>query len=85
MSESAPTKGWAGDYLLIASGQTSNAPYLADWRKFKDHMRNYVKEQPGWVEVYPGRNRGVKESWSRLKDQGDAESAWSMEIAFWHV
>lgn len=79
MSASVPRKEWEGNYLLVAAGSTRRAPYLIGWREFKDHIRECVKEQPGWVEVRTGLHRGEMEAWSRLKDVEDAESAWSTE------
>ncbi|KAL5427616.1 hypothetical protein PMIN06_012870 [Paraphaeosphaeria minitans] len=63
-----------GDYLLVVSGQ---APYLADWKRFKDHIRKVVKEQPGWANVCEGKVRGDMQGWCRLKDKEDANSVYN--------
>jgi hypothetical protein len=68
----------AGDFLLIASGQTLYAPYLTDWREFKDHIRKAVREQPGWTNIVDGQRRGEVEGWCKLRDQEDAEAVYSM-------
>lgn len=67
-----------GDYLLVASGQIRKAPYLADWKGFKDHIRKVVKEQPGWTNVYEGQARGEGQGWCRLKDKEDANAVYSL-------
>ncbi|KAF1951705.1 hypothetical protein CC80DRAFT_191953 [Byssothecium circinans] len=67
-----------GDYLLCVSGQTQYAPYLADWRDFKDHIRKVVKEQPGWTNVWPTQGRrGEAQGWCKLKDREDAEAVYN--------
>lgn len=75
MAFPAARKDSDGDYLLIVSGQ---APYLTDWRYFKDHIRKVVREQPGWSTVYEGKMQGDMEGWCRLKDKGDTVSVYSL-------
>jgi hypothetical protein len=74
--------GWKdgdGDFLLVVSGSTRSAPYLAGWQEFKDHIRKVVKEQPGWVDVYSSQSqhRGEVQGWARLRDREDADAAYS--------
>ncbi|KAF2643308.1 hypothetical protein P280DRAFT_422042 [Massarina eburnea CBS 473.64] len=67
-----------GDYLLCVSGHTRYAPYLADWRDFKDHIRKVVKEQPGWTTVWPVQGRkGEVQGWCKLKDKDDADAVYN--------
>ncbi|KAL5404119.1 hypothetical protein PMIN06_013045 [Paraphaeosphaeria minitans] len=77
MSFPVPRKDADGDYLLVVSGQLRKAPYLADWKAFKDHIRMVVKEQPGWSNVCEGKIRGDMQGWCRLKDKEDANSVYS--------
>lgn len=78
MSLPASKKDVDGDYLLVASGQISKAPYLADWKVFKDHIRKVVKEQPGWTNVYQGQVRGEGQGWCKLKDKEDSNAVYSL-------
>jgi hypothetical protein len=77
MSFAVARKDTDGDYLLVVSGQLRKAPYLGDWKGFKDHIRKAVKEQPGWSNVYEGKIRGDMQGWCRLKDKDDANSVYS--------
>ena len=77
MSGPVTRKDADGDYLLVASGQIRKAPYLADWKAFKDHIRNVVKDQPGWTNVCEGSTRGEGQGWCRLRDQEDATAVYS--------
>jgi hypothetical protein len=54
-----------GDFLLVV--------------EFKDHIRKFVREQPGWCEVYPGESqrRNEMQGWARLRDKEDATAAYS--------
>lgn len=80
MSYRSYRKEGDGDFLLVISGSTRNAPYMTGWQEFKDHIRKVVKEQPGWVEVYASRSqkRGEMQVWARLRDREDADAAYSM-------
>ncbi len=68
-----------GDYLLVVSGSTELAFWLKGWQDFKDHLRTVVREQPGWVDVFPNQNqrRGETQGWARLKHFEDADAAYS--------
>ncbi|KAH7402457.1 hypothetical protein BKA66DRAFT_564373 [Pyrenochaeta sp. MPI-SDFR-AT-0127] len=79
MARSGSQKEGDGDYLLVVSGSTRNAPYLAGWQEFKDNLRKVVKEQPGWAEVFPSQSqrRGEKQGWCRLNDLEDADLAYN--------
>lgn len=77
MAFSFSRKDTDGEYLLVVSGQLSKAPYLADWKVFKDQIRKVVKEQPGWSNVCEGRSRGDAQGWCRLKDKEDANAVYS--------
>jgi hypothetical protein len=78
MSFPVARKDTDGDYLLVVSGQLRKAPYLGDWKGFKDHIRKVVKEQPGWSNVCEGKVRGDMQGWCRLKDKEDANSVYSL-------
>lgn len=65
-------------FMLIVSGPTRNAPFLQSWTDFKDNLRKFVKNQPGWVEVMPGGQRGDMQGWARIETKDDAEIAYSM-------
>src|SRR5690349_17016209 len=80
MGASQYWKDGDGDFLLVVSGPTRYAPYLAGWKEFKDHLRRLVREQPGWVDVFSNQSqrRGEKQGWCRLRDRTDADSAYSM-------
>jgi hypothetical protein len=80
MSNAISRKDADGDFLLVISGLTRFAPYLAGWQQFKDHIRKVVKEQPGWVEVYSSQSqrRGEMQGWARMKDIEDSDTAYSM-------
>jgi hypothetical protein len=69
-----------GDFLLVISGTTRHAPFLAGWHEFKDHIRKVVKEQPGWADVYASQSqrRGEMQGWARLKLREDADATYSM-------
>lgn len=84
MSNRGSWKDSEGDYLLVISGTTRHAPFLAGWRNFKDHIRNVVKEQPGWADVYPSQShrRGEMQGWARLKLPEDTDSTYSMRSSF---
>lgn len=71
-----------GDFLLVLSGSTRYAPYLAGWQDFKDHIRKIVKDHPGWVDVDPGptQRRGEMQVWARLRLEEDANASFSMLI-----
>jgi hypothetical protein len=79
MSLNNSWKDGDGDFLLVVSGSTLSAPYLAGWQEFKDHIRQVVKEQPGWVDVYSSQSqhRGEVQGWARLRDREDADAAYS--------
>ncbi|KAF9734993.1 hypothetical protein PMIN01_06398 [Paraphaeosphaeria minitans] len=77
MSLPGARKDADGDYLLVVSGQLRKAPYLADWKAFKDHIRKVVKEQPGWSNVCEGKTRGDMQGWCRLKDKEDSNSVYN--------
>lgn len=67
------------EFILVVSGTTHCAPYLAIWQEFKDHLRKVVNEQPGWVDVYPiqGSRRGEMQGWCHLKNRKDADALYS--------
>ncbi|USP73993.1 hypothetical protein yc1106_01267 [Curvularia clavata] len=77
MSYSGPWKEGDGDFLLVVSGATRYAQYLAGWQEFKDHLRKVVKQQPGWAEVYSsqGHRRGEMQGWCRIGNREDADAA----------
>ncbi|KAH8723946.1 hypothetical protein GQ44DRAFT_619175 [Phaeosphaeriaceae sp. PMI808] len=82
MSCARSWEGGDGEFLLVISGPTRNAPYLADWQGFKDNIRKVVKEQPGWVDVHANQGgqilrRGDRQGWARLKEKEDADAAYS--------
>jgi hypothetical protein len=77
MSHVTSWKEGEGDFLLVVTGSTRFAPYLSGWQKFKDHIRGVVREQSGWVDVYQSQCSGEMQGWCRLKDQEDAETAYS--------
>jgi len=64
-----------GEFILVVSGTTRHAPYLTRWQEFKDHLRNVVEEQPGWVDVYP--IQGEMQGWCHLKNRKDADAVYS--------
>ncbi|KAF2691803.1 hypothetical protein K458DRAFT_473500 [Lentithecium fluviatile CBS 122367] len=66
-----------GDYLVIASGQPRYVSYLASWEAFKDHVRTFLKGQPGWTDLIQDRQKGEVQGWCRLKDTEDAESVYN--------
>lgn len=80
MSYPGSWKEGDGDFLLVVSGSKRHAPYLSGWQEFKDHLRKVVKDQPGWVEVFPSQNkrRDEMQGWCRLKDREDADAVYSM-------
>lgn len=80
MSFAGAWKEGDGDFLLVVSGTTRYAPYLAGWQEFKDHLRKVVKEQPGWANVYSsqGQRKGEMEGWCRLKDREDADAVYKV-------
>jgi hypothetical protein len=82
MTNNTLWKDGDGDFLLVVSGSTRNAPYLSGWQEFKDHIRKVVKEQPGWVDVYSSQTSRPREmqGWARLRDKADADAAYSMFI-----
>jgi hypothetical protein len=77
MSYPRPQHDGGGDFLLIISGSKRNAPYLAGWQEFKDHMRGIVKEQPGWADVFQSQRPGEMQGWARLRGREDADAAYS--------
>lgn len=67
--------------MLITSGLSDKAPFLAGWQEFKDHLRKIVEHQPGWTEVKAGPGRGEMQGWCRLERKPDAEATygkWSL-------
>ncbi|KAJ4286247.1 hypothetical protein N0V90_013281 [Kalmusia sp. IMI 367209] len=60
-----------GDYLVILSGNLRRAPYLESWKKFKDHIRSHLEEQPGWTDVVKGKTSGEIQGWCKLKNSQD--------------
>lgn len=68
-----------GEFLLVIAGSIRFAPYLTGWRRFKDHIREIVEGQPGWVDVYASQSQRREEmqGWARLKSVGDADAAYS--------
>lgn len=74
-----PAGSGTEDYILIASGPSQDAPFLREWKDFKDNLRSIIKNQPGWTNVKPGQRRGDREAWCRLDGIGDAEAAYSMQ------
>ena len=79
MYYSASGRDEYGDFLLVVSGSTQIAPFLSDWQALKDHLRNVVSEQPGWVEIHPNQNQrgGEMQGWCRLKTSDDADAVYS--------
>ena len=79
MSYTSSWKEEDGDFLLVVSGSSRHAPYMAEWQAFKDHIRKVVKEQPGWVDSYSSQTqrRGEMQIWARLKYREDADAAYS--------
>lgn len=84
MSTYTSWKEGGGDFLLVVAGLTHIAPYISGWRRFKDHIRNVVREQPGWVNVYASQSqrRGEMQGWCRLKNEEDANAAYSEIYGF---
>jgi hypothetical protein len=80
MSYNNAWKEGNGDFLLVISGSSLSLPFLTGWQEFKDHIRKVVKEQPGWVDVYPSQSqrRGEMQGWARLRDREDIDAAYSM-------
>lgn len=76
MSVPATKTSVPGDYLLVASGSLRKAPYLTDWKAFKDHLRTVVKDQPGWANVCAGSIPGQVQGWCSLKDGNDADAVF---------
>jgi len=79
MPNASTWKDGDGEFLLVISGTTRHAPPLAGWQQFKDHIRNVVKEQPGWADVYSSQSqqRGEMQGWARLKLRVDADATYS--------
>ncbi|OAL56955.1 hypothetical protein IQ07DRAFT_23494 [Pyrenochaeta sp. DS3sAY3a] len=80
MSSTGSSKEGAGNFLLVVSGVIQFAPYLRGWQEYKDHLRRIVREQPGWVDVYPSQSqrRGEMQGWARLRDREDADLAYGV-------
>ncbi|KAF2877005.1 hypothetical protein BDV95DRAFT_480615 [Massariosphaeria phaeospora] len=70
----------SGDFMLIASGPTRHAPFLAGWQEYKDHLRKYMRRQPGWTDVYSGPRKGEMQGWCRLSDRDEAELVYDTFI-----
>ncbi|KAF2205867.1 hypothetical protein GQ43DRAFT_158266 [Delitschia confertaspora ATCC 74209] len=62
------------DYFIVPTGLPSHWT----WQDFKDDVRKYVNNQPGWVDIKPStRPGGGKEGWCRISQREDAERAYN--------
>ena len=89
----AQNAGKAEDYFIVPTGvgvflkilviwlTLMQLPSHWTWQDFKDDVRKYVVNQPGWVDIKPStRPGGGKEGWCRISSKEDAERAYG---EFW--
>lgn len=67
-----------GEYLLVLSGSVEAAPFLADWKTLKDSVRKNVGN-PGWTDVGPTSQEGIRRAWCNLWKEDKAKAAYSTQ------
>lgn len=72
---SACTQG-VGEWLVVISS-CEYVTHLSGWRRFKDYVRQNVKEQPGWVDVCIQMYSGEMQGCVRLRNRGEAHAVFS--------
>ncbi|EUC26811.1 hypothetical protein COCCADRAFT_43105, partial [Bipolaris zeicola 26-R-13] len=65
-----------GKYLLVLSGSVEYAPFLHNWKTFKDSVRKIAKN-PGWTDVSTTSQRGIRRAWCNLSIEDKAKAAYS--------
>lgn len=76
MSFATQRRDEGSDLRLLVVG---SAPYLSDWKQFKDYIRQVVEDQPGWVKVHEtgSQNKHERRVSCDLKGKRDAEAVFS--------
>ncbi|KAF2024840.1 hypothetical protein EK21DRAFT_77829 [Setomelanomma holmii] len=64
-------------YLLVMSGTSQNAPFLASWKDLKDHVRTIIKN-PGWTGVHDVSDSDRSQGWCNIRREDQAKAAYGM-------